>query len=154
MLAMIISAPGKTGNGVHLYDPETNIVRVLDSAPAAYTDLAWRKEAPDLAAAAGKDRRKKDGSTYAVLAWTGIGKAERLRTYDPTADATFPPDLRTVSFRRLAWSDEGNALFFGMAKWDDKIAPAGRGSGGARGGRGAAGVRSRRGSFDHRNLAC
>jgi len=137
LLAMIISAPGKTGNGVHLYDPELNVVRVLDSTTSAYTDLAWRKDAMDLAVLRAKADEKKEGSTYAVLAWTGIGKAERLRTYDPAADSTFPAGLRTVSFRRLSWSDDGNALFFGIANWEDTIAAAGRGGGGGRGGRGA-----------------
>jgi dipeptidyl aminopeptidase/acylaminoacyl peptidase len=137
MLAMIISASGKTGNGVHLYDPETNVIRVLDSSPSIYTDLAWRKDAPDLAVFRAKTDEKREGSTYAVLAWTGLGKAERLRIYDPSADAIFPAGMRTVSFRRLSWSEEGNSIFFGIANWDDRIAPAGRGGGAARGGRGA-----------------
>ncbi len=144
MLAMIISAPGKMGNGVQLLDPETNVLRVLDSSPAIYTGLAWRKDAADLAVLRAKTEERKDGSTYALLAWTGLGKTERFRTYDPTADSTFPAGMRTVSFRRLSWSDEGNVLFVGIAKWDDKIAPAGgRGEGAegaARGGRGAAGA--------------
>jgi dienelactone hydrolase/Tol biopolymer transport system component len=133
-LAMIINAAGKTGNGVHLFDPETTVLRVLDSSPSSYADLAWRKDAPDLAVFRAKTDSRKDGSTYAVLAWTGLGKAERLRTYDPTADAVFPAGMRTVTFRRLAWSDEGNILFFGIARWEDQIAPAaGRGNRGAGG---------------------
>ena len=35
--------------------------------------------------------------------------------------------MRTVAFRRLAWSDDGAELFLGIAKWDEKPAPAGRG---------------------------
>jgi acetyl esterase/lipase len=141
LLAMIISAAGKMGNGVHLFDPETTVLRVLDSAPSIYTDLAWRKDAPDLAVLRAKADDRKEGSTYAVLSWTGIGKTERLRMYDPTADSIFPAGMRTVSFRRLSWSDDGNALFFGIAKWEDAVAPAARGGRGTgasgRGGRGA-----------------
>ncbi|MGA2260916.1 MAG: prolyl oligopeptidase family serine peptidase [Acidobacteriota bacterium] len=135
-LAMIINADGKSGNGVQLFDPETSILRVLDSTATTYTDLAWRKDSSDLAVLRAKNDDHKDGSTYAVLAWSGIGKNERLRTYDPTADSTFPAGMRTVSFRRLAWSDDGSVLFFGIAKWDDKIALPAGGRGG-RGGRGA-----------------
>jgi dienelactone hydrolase len=127
LLAMTISAEGKTGNGVHLFDAETTVLRALDSSPSIYTDLAWRKDAPDLAVLRAKTDDRKEGSTYIVLAWTGLGKTERLRSYDPTVDATFPAGLRTVSFRRLSWSDDGSVLFFGIAKWDDKLAPAGRG---------------------------
>jgi dipeptidyl aminopeptidase/acylaminoacyl peptidase len=146
LLAMIISAPGKTGNGVHLFDAEANTLRVLDSAPAFYTGLAWRKDAPDLAVLRAKTDDKKEGSTYSVLAWSGLGsgKSESLRTYDPAADSSFPAGMRTVSFRRLSWSDDGGVVFVGMAKWDDKIAPGEKGDessagGGARrGGRGGA----------------
>jgi dienelactone hydrolase len=129
MLAMIISASGKTGNGVQLFDPETTVLRVLDSSPAVYTDLAWRRGNPDLAVLRAKTDDRKDGSTYAVLAWTDLGKNERQRMYDPASDATFPAGMRTVSFRRLSWSDNGGVLFLGIAKWDDKVTPpAGRGA--------------------------
>jgi dipeptidyl aminopeptidase/acylaminoacyl peptidase len=128
LLAMTISAPGKMGNGVQLLDAETNVLRVLDSSPSIYTGLAWRKDAADLAVLRAKTDERKDGSTYAALAWTSLGKAERLRTYDPAADSAFPAGMRTVSFRRLAWSDDGRVLFVGIAKWADKIVPAGRGT--------------------------
>jgi dienelactone hydrolase len=131
VLAMIISAPGKMGNGVHLLDPEANVLRVLDSSPAIYTGLAWRKDAADLAVLRAKTDDRKDGSTYTLLAWTGLGKTERQRTYDPTTDSAFPAGMRMVSFRRLSWSDDGKVLFLGIAKWDDKVGPAGGGGRGA-----------------------
>jgi len=132
LLAMTISAEGKMGNGVHLFDPETSVLRVLDSSPTIYTELAWRKDAVDLAVLRAKADDRKEGSTYIVLSWTGLGKTERLRSYDPTADATFPAGMRIVSFRRLSWSEDGKVLFLGIAKWDDKIVPAGQaGRGGA-----------------------
>jgi dipeptidyl aminopeptidase/acylaminoacyl peptidase len=147
LLAMIINAPGKMGNGVQLYDPATTVLRVLESSSASYTGLSWRKDALDLAVLRAKTDDRKDGATYAVLGWTGLDKSERLRLYDPLADKAFPPGMRTVSFRRLAWSDAGNVLYLGIAKWDDKIAAgrAGRGTApiqghdaDAQGGRGAA----------------
>ena len=79
LLAMIISAAGKTGNGVHLYDAATGMLRVLDSSASIYTDLAWRKDSADLAVLRAKTDDRREGGTYAVLAWTGLDKAERLR---------------------------------------------------------------------------
>ncbi len=132
LLAMIISAPGKVGNGVQLHDPSANSLLVLDSSASTYTDLAWRKEAADLAVLRAKTDDRRDGPTYALLAWTGLGKPARPRVYDPTADATFPAGLRTVPFRRLSWSDDGAAVFVGLAAWDEKIEPAAQaGKGGA-----------------------
>jgi len=125
LLAMIISAEGKTGNGVHLFDPATTTLRALDSAAAIYTDLAWRKDAADLAVFRAKTDEKKDGPTQCLLSWTDLGgRAERQRSYDPAADPSFPAGQRIVTFRRLSWSDDGKIVFLGLAKWDDKIGPA------------------------------
>lgn len=124
LLAMIISAESKTGNGVQLFDPATGSLRVLDSSPSIYTDLAWRKDAPDLAVLRAKTDDQKDGPTQVVLVWTGLGAKQDVRSaYDPTADRSFPAGLRTVTFRRLAWSADGQTLFLGLAKWEDLPAP-------------------------------
>ncbi len=123
MLAMTISAEGKTGNGVHLFDAEKAVLRVLDSSSSIYSGLSWRKDAPDLAVLRAKTDETKEGSTHILMAWTGIGRTERRHTYDPTADSLFPEGMRTVTFRPLSWSEDGKVLFFGIAKWEDKIGP-------------------------------
>jgi dienelactone hydrolase len=130
VLAMTINTPGKMGNAVHLVDADTNAVRVLDSSASVYTGLAWRKGAADLAVLRAKTDDRKDGPTQALLAWTSLGKGdERARTYDPTTSAGFPAGMRTVSFRRLSWSEDGSVVFAGIAKWIDKLPAAGRGRG-------------------------
>jgi dipeptidyl aminopeptidase/acylaminoacyl peptidase len=135
LLAATISATGKTGNGVQLFDPTTGVLRVLDSSSSIYTGLSWRHDAPDLAVLRAKNDEKKDGPIYTVLAWTGLGATERQRVYDPVADKTFPAGMRTVSSRRLSWSDDGRLVFLGVANWDDKLEPAARGGrGGSSGG--------------------
>ncbi len=134
LLAVTISAAGKTGNGVQLFDPATGVLRVLDSSSSIYTGLSWRHDAADLAVLRAKNDETKDGPIYTVLAWTGLGASERQRVYDPAADKTFPAGMRTVSFRRLSWSDDGRMVFLGFAKWDDKLEPAGRGGRGENGG--------------------
>ena len=124
LIALAISAEGKAGNGVQLFDAATGVLRVLDSSASIYTGLAWRKNAPDLAVFRTKTDDRRDGPTQLIIAWTGIGGSERQRSYDPTADKGFPAGLRTVPFRPLSWSDDGRTLFFGITKWEDKPAPA------------------------------
>lgn len=121
LLAMTISADGKAGNGVHLFDPETTVLRVLDSSSSVYKGLVWRKDAADLAVFMDVTDEKKDGPSHAVLSWTGLGKTEHQLTYDPSSDSSFPAGMRIVSFRPLLWSDDGKVIFLGIGPWKDKI---------------------------------
>jgi len=123
LLALTISADGKAGNGVHLFDPETTVLRVLDSSSSIYKGLTWRKDAPDLAVLRAETNEKKEGSSFVVLSWTGFGKKEQHYVYNSGADPSFPEGKRIVSFRSLSWSNDGKALFFGIKSWEDKISP-------------------------------
>jgi dipeptidyl aminopeptidase/acylaminoacyl peptidase len=123
LLAMVISAEDKLGNGVQLYDPETSELRVLESSNSVYGNMSWRTDAPDLAVLRSENDDAKEGATEVVLAWTGLGGNEARHAYDPTADPTFPAGMRTVPYRSLSWSPDGSVLFFGIAEWEDKIAP-------------------------------
>jgi dipeptidyl aminopeptidase/acylaminoacyl peptidase len=132
LLAMAISTGDKTGDAIQLFDSKTGSLRVLDSSPATYSNLTWRKDSADLAALKSKSDDKRDGATYVALAWTHLGEpAETSRAYDPTTDAKFPAGMRTVTFRRPSWSEDGNTIFVGLSDWYDKPpAPrrAGRGA--------------------------
>lgn len=121
LLALVISAEDRIGNGVHLYDPETSKLRVLESSDAVYSNLSWRDDAPDLAVFRSQKGEGKEGPTEVVLAWTGLGRREATFTYDPMADAAFLAGMRTVTFRGLSWSPDGSTLFLGIAEWEDSI---------------------------------
>ncbi len=120
LLAFAINADDKTGNGVHLYDPASGSLRVLDSSAAVYTALVWRKDADDLAVLRAKSDDRRDGSTFAVLAWKGVSAGSTPRVLDPTSQSGFPAGMRTVHFRRPSWSEDGTVVFFGIAKWPEK----------------------------------
>jgi dipeptidyl aminopeptidase/acylaminoacyl peptidase len=122
LLAMAINAAGadgeKTGNGVQLFDAETGALRLLDSAPADYGRLAWRKESGDLAFLRSSGDDKHQGQISVLLAWRHLGEAaESSHRYDPSSDSKFPAGMRTVSYRPLSWSDDGKFVFAGVAKW-------------------------------------
>jgi dipeptidyl aminopeptidase/acylaminoacyl peptidase len=123
LLAMTINSEDKTGNGVQLFNSETAAVRVLDSSPSVYSGLSWRKDGADLAVLRSKSDEHRESATQIALAWTHLGdSSEAGHLYDPTADATFPAGMRTVSFHKPSWSEDGQMVFLGMAKWEDKIA--------------------------------
>jgi dipeptidyl aminopeptidase/acylaminoacyl peptidase len=121
LLALAVSAEDKTGNGLQLFDPETNVLRVLDSSSTTYSGLTWRKESADLAALRAKTDERREGATHIALAWKRLGDAaEAKQMYDPTTDAKFPAGMRTVAFRRPSWSQDGGFVFLGIAKWEEK----------------------------------
>jgi dipeptidyl aminopeptidase/acylaminoacyl peptidase len=127
LLAIAIATEDKTGNGVQLFDPETGALRVLDSSSSTYSGLAWRKTAADLAVLRSRTDDRHDGPTHVALAWTHVSDAsETRRTYDPTADSSFPATLRTVAYRRPSWSDDGSVVFLGVASWLEAAAPRAR----------------------------
>ena len=128
LLAIAIAAEDRAGNGVQLFDPASATLRVLDSGSARYLGLTWRKDADDLAVLKSKaplidDGR--DGATYAVLAWTGVGTSgEKVHQYNPSADGALGSSRRLVAFRRPSWSEDGSTIFVGVGPWGEKAAPA------------------------------
>ncbi|MGA2195806.1 MAG: hypothetical protein ABSH40_11090, partial [Bryobacteraceae bacterium] len=139
LLAMAISTGEKTGNAIQLFDAQAGSLKVLDSSASTYSNLAWRKDSTDLAALKSKTDDKHDGPTYLVMAWKHLGEpSEAALAYDPTADSKLPAGLRTVTFRRPSWSDDGAAIFVGLSDWYDKPpAPKRPGRGGTAGSAGA-----------------
>jgi len=122
LLAMTINSEDKTGNGVQLFNSENASVRVLDSSASVYSGLAWRKDSADLAVLRSKSDDHRESATQVALAWAHVGEAsEASHTYDPTGDAKFPAGMRTVSFHKPTWSEDGDTVFLGMAKWEEKI---------------------------------
>ena len=125
LLGLVIGAPDKAGNGVQLYDPQSGMLRVLDSAGTIYSGLTWRKDSDDLAVLRATTSDKRDGPTHALLAWRAVSSGTpRAFVYDPSTAKEFPAGMRTVAFRRPSWSDDGRIVFAGMARWDEKIPEA------------------------------
>jgi dienelactone hydrolase len=127
LLALTIAAEDRAGNGVQLFDPASGSLRVLDSAPARYSGLTWRKDADDLVVLRAKPDTDHDGASWQILAWIGAGTpSERARHFDPAGDATLGSARRVSAFRRPAWSQDGTVLFVGVAPWYAKDAKEGR----------------------------
>jgi len=138
LLAMVISAEGQGGNGLHLYNAATSVLRVLDSATADYSSIVWRSDSTDLVVLRSKADDKRDGPTQVALAWTSLAQpGERAVSLDPTAGA-LPASQRLVTSRRPSWLEggagDGGMILLGVADWTEKpAAPEG-----GRGGRGSA----------------
>ena len=116
LLAIAVGGPNFAGNGVQLFDPRSGTLRVLDSGPARYLDVTWRRDASDLAYLKSRADASHDGLAYDVHAWTSLGTpSERhleLAWMPPAAG-----DRRVSAFRRPSWSEQGGWLYVGVAGW-------------------------------------
>jgi dipeptidyl aminopeptidase/acylaminoacyl peptidase len=118
LLAFVIDAETKAGNGVKLYDPVTGVLKSLHSDTAGYKSLAWRRKADDLAVLHIRNDSTREGPTHTVLAWTGLaGRRSASHEFDPSTAAGFPADTRIVEFRPLSWASTGQAVLFGVQPW-------------------------------------
>jgi hypothetical protein len=124
LLAMIINtaATEQTGNSVQLFDEPAGTLRVLDSASASYSGLAWRKDSNDLAFLCSKTDDKHQGATNIAIAFTHLAEpSEAAHRFDPTtAGAPFPAGVRVASSHTPTWSDDAQTIFLGLNDWRDK----------------------------------
>lgn len=114
-LAMTIGIEGREGNSLQMYDPAKGELKVLDSGNAVFSALAWRKESGDLAALRSVKNKDFEGESNLVLAWKDLG----VKKVGEAAAAK-----RIVGSRTPQWTEDGRAIFIGIADWDKKIESA------------------------------
>jgi dienelactone hydrolase len=114
-LALTIDARDKVGNGLQLRDMRSGTVTVLDSGAATYERVAWAEEGDGLAVLKGTDDRALRDKRYAVLGFMDIaGRTPRKATYDPASDPAFPAEMTVSGNREPRWTDDRQALLFGI----------------------------------------
>ncbi len=110
-LAMTIGLEGRAGNALEVFDPRAGSLRVLDSGPALFADLTWRKESNDLAALRSVKKDGYEGESYSVLAWKNLGEKRSGQVEAPR---------RIVAARAPQWSEDGATVYVGVAEWPKK----------------------------------
>jgi dipeptidyl aminopeptidase/acylaminoacyl peptidase len=118
LLAMVIDAENRAGNGVRLFNARTGVIRTLESDTAEYTGLVWRKEADDLAVFRVKADSLYEEPSHRIIAWRGLAGARPVRaSFEPSGHGAFPAHHRISETRDLRWSENGATLFFGIREW-------------------------------------
>jgi dipeptidyl aminopeptidase/acylaminoacyl peptidase len=115
LLAWTIDAQDKVGNGLQLRDMSRGTVAVLDSGNASYERPAWTEKGDGLSVLKGSDDRALRDKRYVVLGFTGFGAGAPQKTaYDPASDKTFPAGMAVSSNRTPQWTEDLQALTFGI----------------------------------------
>lgn len=115
-LAFTIDAADQAGNGVQLRDMTTGAVRVLDSGKAWYERLDWTEKGDGLAVLKGKEDRAYRDRLHSVIGFTGFSAtaAPAKVIYDPSTDKSFPAGMTISSNRAPTWTEDLDALIFGI----------------------------------------
>ncbi|MFC2158836.1 hypothetical protein ACFLT9_13470, partial [Acidobacteriota bacterium] len=136
LLAYIVDASEKTGNGLYLIDLTSGTQMSLDTDAADYAQITWNEKGTALAALKGTKKKEFKENNNVLLAYTGIGKESQTGySYDPATDPDFPKDMvlselssARSGFRRsstpargnLFWSEDLSMVFCGI-KEQEKV---------------------------------
>jgi dipeptidyl aminopeptidase/acylaminoacyl peptidase len=141
LLALAIDAQDKAGNGLQLRDMTTGTVTPLDSGAASYERISWSDKGNAVAVLKGTDDKAFRDKLYSVVGVTDLGNASPHKVvFDPAADAAVPKGLSISPNRAPLWTDDLQALIFGLyeprkkdASDADADAPDAETAGGERG---------------------
>jgi dipeptidyl aminopeptidase/acylaminoacyl peptidase len=126
LLAAVIDAADRVGNGVQLRTMATGTVTSLDHDSANYERLAWTDKGEALSVLKGREDRALTDKRYAVLGFTGFDTGAPTKIeYDPAADGSFPEGMAISGNRSPQWTDSLDALVFGIHEPRKRDTPAG-----------------------------
>ena len=121
LLAMVIHSAVPTGNGIRVFDPESGMIRTLESDTAEYKGLSWRDEGADLAVLRIRTDTSFVEPAHSVIVWRDVNTREPEREdLDAARIAAILPQHRIVDHYELRWSDDGAMLFVGLREWTRK----------------------------------
>jgi dipeptidyl aminopeptidase/acylaminoacyl peptidase len=115
LLALAIDAQDKAGNGLQLRDMTTGVVTPLDSGNASYERISWTDKGDAIAVLKGTDDKAYRDKLYAVVGVTDLtASAPKKVTFDPATDPSVPKGFSISPNRTPQWTDDQQALVFGL----------------------------------------
>jgi dipeptidyl aminopeptidase/acylaminoacyl peptidase len=115
LLALAIDAADKAGNGLQVRDMTSGAVTPLDSADASYERITWSDKGDALAVLRGTDDRAHRDKFYSVVGVTALGTgAPQKIIFDPAKDSSVPKGFSISPNRAPLWTDDLQALIFGL----------------------------------------
>jgi dipeptidyl aminopeptidase/acylaminoacyl peptidase len=126
LLATVIDATDKIGNGVQLRNMLTGTVASLDTDAGNYERLSWTEKGNGLTVLKGKEDKAYTDKLYSIVGFTGFGSGEPKKTvFDPSKDKSFPEGFAISGNRAATWNEQMDAFVFGIAEPRKKTTPAG-----------------------------
>ncbi|MEM7783910.1 MAG: prolyl oligopeptidase family serine peptidase [Planctomycetota bacterium] len=121
LLATIIDAQGKAGNGLQLLHVNNNRIELLESDRSKYGSMSWTREGDAIALLKSNADKAFENDRRMLLAFANVGESDQQKiVLDPTTDPGIPEDMTISSNRSPYWNDQRTAVFFGIEKLKKK----------------------------------
>jgi dipeptidyl aminopeptidase/acylaminoacyl peptidase len=114
LLALAIDAADKAGNGLQLRNMATGVVTPLDSGSASYERITWSDKGSAIAVLKGSDNVFLRDKFYSVVGITDVDGTPKKTVFDPSRDASVPSGYSASPNRSPLWTDDLQALIFGL----------------------------------------
>lgn len=126
LLAFLIDAEGKSGNGIYVKDLSSHRIFPLHTGHYTYHQLTWNdKNDGQLAVLFGE--KPEDKTEYDnTLLWTsglkaGMGAIGTASTFGPSNSPSFPKGQVISEYRKPYWNEKGTQLYFGLNEQEDVL---------------------------------
>ena len=115
MLAYVVDAANRQGNGLFLYDVARGTVTTLNSQALEYNQLTWDRNGTALAVLKGEKKKGSSQRDNALLVYTGVGTPKQtLVELDPAKDKVLPEGFVLSELAAVTFTKDGARVFFGL----------------------------------------
>lgn len=115
LLAIVIDAQGKLGNGLQLFDPSKQQLTILESEAAKFSNLSWNEDGDALALLKQEKHDDFEEPLHHLIAYRNPGEASSTRVYiDVREDAGIENTLTISPNQSPYWSEDRTAVFYGV----------------------------------------
>lgn len=138
LLAWIVDASGKTGNGLYVMDPASGVTRALDTDSLRFERLTWNRDGTAVAVLRGETPDSMEQRANTLVSFSALGprslasstanggngdhpSANGAFIYDPAADPAFPSGHVLSELGTLEWSRDGSRIFVGVKEQKRKV---------------------------------
>ncbi|MDR9418678.1 S9 family peptidase [Gracilimonas sp.] len=131
MLAYLVDASEKEGNGLYLKNLSTGALTTLDSDTATYSDLTWddenarradwNKKGNSLAVLKGITVDSLVHTENKLLVFRNIPSNINKTVLDPDTQSGFPDNMVISGNRNLSWSANGQMVYLGIREQEPTV---------------------------------
>ncbi len=121
LLAYIIDAEKKRGNGVELFDLQKYSISFLASDTTTFRKLAWEEDHSALTFMQAIYDTSYTEANHKIYAYKDLENSADKLVLDPSSRKDFPTAMHIRETYTPRWSEDLSRIFVGIDDWDEKV---------------------------------